>query len=98
MVKKTHVINQLETELLQLLHDNLYRESTLKMYTHNIAMIKEYLAAHNLDYQPKIGISFADEYSSQIGYSKSQKKNLRLVVRRLNDCYYGKGLFLCIHS
>lgn len=94
MVKKNHAINQLETELLQLLRDNLYRESTLKMYAHNIAMIKEYLTIHNLDYCPEIGISFADEYSSQTGHSKWQKKNLRLVVRRLNDCYYGKGLNL----
>lgn len=94
MMKKPGVINQLESDLLKSLRDNHYSAATLRIYSHYIAKVKTYLATLDLDYDPEIGNAFVERLYAQMDYSKSQKKNLRVVVRRLNDCYYGNGLNL----
>ena len=82
----------LQENLIQGLHQNNYKASTVQLYNEHINQLHSYmLQQHISKYSPEVANSFYEELIKVKPYTESTKRFYRTVIRRLNDCYTGNG-------
>lgn len=95
--QQTLTLLKLKDKLIQKLHENNYKPSTIQLYSELINQLHKYMLKKDiLLYTPDVPITFYKEKIEPKGISEHNKRFYRTVIRRLDDCYYGKGYIYTI--
>lgn len=90
--QKSVTLLKLKKELIQQLHENNYKPSTIQLYSELINQLHKYMLQENIPfYTSKVSISFYKEKIESKEISKHNKQFYKTLFRRLDDCYYGRG-------
>ena len=88
------IFTKLDKLLCSLFEKHAYKPSTIRTYERNLQLVEDYLSQRGTDYCPDIGNEFSLEYVSLNSAVQSRCTSMKRTIRRLNDCYYGKGIVL----
>lgn len=90
-------IETLKLELLQELKEHNYKPSTIQLYSEIINCIQRYMDRNKQSlYSPDTGKELLENDVAQKPYVESTARFFRTIVRRLDDCYFGRGYILSV--